>query len=383
MDHKELFLNVMRDAGLPTTLEDFQKEWEKHVENSDFAINNESPFSPFFRLQQAIMAQPAKQMVDTLAGVVMPNSFVMLATGPWLDKKGEERKLTRLGAIKALGNIAFSRSDSTAALRIPAGSIIESYPLNGRVYRVVTKFDTEFAPGESEKIAVVEAESTGKAYNLSAGYYVKLLPAVEGVTVTNKIDWLTTPGQDVELDDNYQIRQRDIFGTLGDYHVDSVYRSMINTFAGISATNIEFDKTAPRGPGSVDAYVYLDVGDISQALIDEINNYFARGNHGHGDDFLAFAMPKQSFDITATILQHPNTADIRADVENFIRTAFRQNDAYKNVTRCKPNDLFSFSQLKTELHNQFSALKDIRFNRDDIVSTLFLPNIGNLAVSHG
>ena len=32
MDHKELFLNVMRDAGLPTTLEDFQNEWEKHVE---------------------------------------------------------------------------------------------------------------------------------------------------------------------------------------------------------------------------------------------------------------------------------------------------------------------------------------------------------------
>ncbi|TMO97543.1 baseplate J/gp47 family protein [Pseudoalteromonas ruthenica] len=382
MDHKELFLNVMRDAGLPTTLEDFQNEWEKHVENSDFAINNESPFSPFFRLQQAIMAQPAKQMVDTLAGVVMPNSFVMLATGPWLDKKGEERKLPRLAAVKATGNITFTRIDSTAALSIPAGSIIESYPINGRVYRVITKFNTEFAPGETEQTAVVEAENTGKAYNLSAGYYVKLLPAVEGVTVTNKSDWLTTPGQDTESDENYQIRQQNIFGTLGDYHVDSVYRSMLNTFPGISAQNIAFDKTAPRGPGSVDIYVYLDVGQISQSVIDEMNNFIAAGNHGHGDDVLIFAMPTQAFDFTVTIYQHPNTADIKAEAEAFIRAAFRQNDAYKN-TRVKPNELFSFSVLRQELHNEFSALKHIDFTIETLFTEMKLPTIGNLVMQHG
>lgn len=382
MDHKQLFLDEMKKAGLPTELTDFQNEWEKLVEQSDFAVNNESPFSPFFRLQKAIMAEPAKHLVDTLAGVVMPNAFVMLAKDEWLDKHGDARSLERLGALKAMGNVQFSRQDTSGELVIPAGSVIESVPINGKVYRVITTLDTHFAIGEQTQLAVVEAEHEGESYNLAAGYFVKLVPDVPGVSVTNKIDWLLSPGQDIESDENYQIRQRDIFGTLGDFHVDSVYRSILNQFPGIRANNIEFDKSAPRGPGSVNAYVYLEVGDISAAVLDQMNNHFAAGNTGHGDDFKVFAMPKAAHNITVNYTLKPNAADIEAELENFIRAAFRENNAYQ-PTRCKPNDEFSFSVLSAELHAQFSGLKNIKFSLDTIVAGFELPSIGTLTVQYG
>ena len=328
------------------------------------------------------MVEPAEQLINSLITHVMPNSFVMLAKDEWLEQHGQGRKTSKLPAVKARGVITFTRADTDTELTLPAGTVIESLPINGQVYRVFTLYDQVFAVGEATHNVPVQADKTGQSYNLAAGYYVRVISDIENLTATNNTDWLTTAGQDIETDDNYRLRIRDAFSSLGSYHVDAVYRSIISAFTGISVDNIVFEKSAPRGPGSANAYVFLNVGDISPALLNQINNHIAAGNHGSGDDLQVFAINKQPFDITANYQQHPNTQNRSADIEQFIRAAFRQNAAYKSVTKCEPNELFSFSQLATELHTQFSELKTIRFENDDINCELWLPAISSMVLNN-
>ncbi|WP_299002307.1 baseplate J/gp47 family protein [uncultured Shewanella sp.] len=366
------FKRIMQQAGIPTDSDGIQAKLESILESSDFVINNKSPMSPFWRLQKAMVTEPALDLINTLATQIMPNSFARLAKDEWLDLHGDARNLPRLTDVKAQGHITFNRADTTSSLVIAAGTRIHSMPINGIVYTLITLFDTEFPVNESQVQVVAEAEYSGKNYNLSRGYYVYLDEPIEGVSITNNDDWLITAGQDVETNENYQLRFRDAFATLGNYHVDSLYRTMIATYTGISADNIVFDKTAPRGPGSVDVYLYLDVGQVSQALLDRINDYIAAGNHGDGDDLKVFAVPLLSIDIEVSLLQHINTQDKRSDIEQFIRAAFRQNNDYQ-PTRCKPDELFSFSQLEAELHNEFSEIKSIKFANNNITPSLSLP----------
>jgi hypothetical protein len=380
MSQEQAFKQVLIDAGIPTTDEEIQKVWDAILKGQGFEVNNTSPYSPFWRLQKALIGKPALQFIDVLTKKIMPNTFVLSSSDQWLEQHGASRNTPRLPALKAQGNVQISRVDSTGVLVIPAATLIQSSPINGIVYQLKTLFDTTFNDGEAVQIALTEALIDGSDHNLTGGYYNSFVVPVEGVSVLNGDDWLVQSGQNIESDDNYKLRQRDIFATLGDFHVDAVYRSIISKFPGILVDNIFFEHTAPRGPASANAYVFLSVGAISQAVIDEINNHIASGYHGHGDDLLLFAMPTQNQAIVMDYWLTPNANDIKTELEQFIRAAFRENSAYK-PTKCKPNSTFSFSLLSAELHNQFPTLKTLKFTNNDIATALWLPVIETLTVT--
>ena len=375
------FKNVLIAAGIPVTEEEIQQVWESIVKEQGFEVNNNSPFSPFWRLIKAIASKPALQITDLLTQSTMPNSFVLSATGQWLDKHGASRNTPRLDALKTVGNVQFTRASSAGELIIPAGTIIESSPINNITYQVATLYDTTFDDGETLQVAVVEATKEGGDHNLTAGYYNSLLVPIEWVSVVNLENWIISAGQEIESDENYRLRIRDKFATLGNFHVDAVYRAIISEFPGILANNIEFDKDTPRGPGSVNAYVHLNVGNISPAVIDEVNNHIASGYHGHGDDMLVFAMPTQEQDIVVQYWLAPNEDDINNELSECIRAAFRENSAF-NVTTCYANSTFSFSLLASEIHQLFPQISSIKFTNSDIEAGLWLPVIDTLTVTN-
>lgn len=374
------FAKILIGAGVPVTEEEFQAQWDEQLITHDFVVNNDSPLSPFWRLQKALVGKPAAQVIDILTKQIMPNSFVATAEGEWLDLKGAGRNINRLSEVNAQGNIEFSRVDNTGALSIPSGTIIESTPVNGVVYQLVTLFDTNFIVGQSQALALCEAKQGGEKYNLAVGYYSKISPAIEGVSVSNKPDWLIKNGQNRETDKNYSLRIRDQFASLGEFHVNAVYKSIIAEVSGIPIDNIIFEQTAPRGAGSANAYVYLNVGQVSQAVIDAANNHIASGYHGQGDDLQVFAIPTQAKAIALDLWLKPNSEDISVDVENFIRSAFRENAGYQ-VTRCLPNAVFSFSLLAAELHAEFEEIATLKFISDDITSAVWVPTISTLTVN--
>ncbi|MBD1582802.1 baseplate J/gp47 family protein [Pseudoalteromonas sp. S16_S37] len=378
----QIFIDELKAAGIPTDEDSFKKQFEQQLVESGFVVNNQSPLSPFWRLQSALVAKPALQLIERMTSNIMPNSFAQLAHDEYLDLHGQSRGVKRLTEVKAQGQLRFYRSETELELVIPSGTLIESLPINGRVYMLELVSECRFNVGEETQSALAQAVEAGQAYNLAAGYYTKILANFENVTVTNDVGWLVTAGQDVETDENYRERIRAAFAQLGSYHVDFVYKNLIATHSGIPYDNIVLEKGAPRGAGTANAYVFLEIGQVSQSIINSINNYIAAGNHGLGDDLQAFAIPNKNIDLTVTIAQKNDTPSIISNVEQFIRAVFRQNDAFK-PTRVKPLSSFSFSLLNAELHNTFSQLHSVEYDVNQLESGFWLPKLQNLVVKHG
>jgi hypothetical protein len=100
---------------------------------------------------------------------------------------------------------------------------------------------------------------------------------------------------------------------------------------------------------------------------------------------LVKAFPTAGVDITVQAVGIDNLTmtqqeELRVQVEQRIRAAFRESAGYPDITRALPNSRFSLSNLSRELHEQLPALRSISFNRGDIVSGLVVPKLHTLVV---
>ncbi|MFC6633527.1 baseplate J/gp47 family protein [Microbulbifer taiwanensis] len=387
MNEQQLFTDLVKEGGLPTTEAEVQAEFEKEVDAEDVAFTNDSEVSPWWRMVTALITKPVLWLIQALITAVMPQMFVKTAKGAFLDLLAWGVNLKRKLAAKALGQVQFTRATTAGTLDVPAGTAVQSANINGRVYTLRTTETVTFGDGMATALAPVEAEESGSAYNLAAGYYSVLPVLLPGITaVTNLDDWLLQPGADEEKDDDLRARIRTQFLAVNQWHTDAVYRALISGFDGVAADNVYFDSDAPRGPGSADAYVMLEIGTPDAAFIASIQSKITdEGNHGHGDDLQVLAMPETQHDVTATIYPLANlsgaTVDqLKADVEDFIRAAFRGNQDYA-PTLVRPWSRFSFSFLSGELHTQFPLLHGVDFNIDYIVSQMALPRLNSLTVT--
>ncbi len=385
---EQLFTSMLKEAGMPTTEEAIRAEWGKCVEEEGVLIKNSSSYSPFWRLISAIVTKPVLWIVTLLIQHALPNTFLLYASGVWLDVYAWGLNLARKDAVKAQGELLFTRASASGGLTIPAGTIIESPSLNGKIYRVITTQDSVISDGALGARAQAEAEAEGEAWNLGPGYYSILPKPVQGiVSVANPDDWLITPGADTENDDNFRMRCRNQFAAVGQYHHDAAYKALIVEHVNVPMDYIFFEKDAPRGPGTANGYIMLENGPAPQAFVDEINQFIMEsGNHGHGDDLQCFPMPElpQNIEVMAYPklgLSEAGRAALKVEVENRIRCVFRQNQDYDGLTKTLPLSRFSFSKLGDELHNALPDLRSVTFNVSDIVAYLQLPTLESLTVT--
>lgn len=386
VDYREM----LREVGVPTTEKKMDQIWKDLNTEQGSLIQNDSKWSPFWKLMNAIVTKPCKWLVDLLADTALPNTFLKTASGVWLDVFAWGVDLERKQATAARGMIQFTRVNSVGSLTIPAGTVIETPAISDYVYRLITSEEVTAADGELILSVPVKAEQTGTAYNLGPGYYSILPRPIPGVAaVKNETDWLEIPGADKEDDEPFRLRCRNQFSAVGQYHHDAAYTADIALFAGIRTDYIYFEHGAPRGPGSANAFIMVDSGAPSQDFVDAINYYIRdKGNHGHGDDMLCFPMPLSPVDLSARVypiahLDESETEQLKKGVEDFIRCAFRENSNYP-ATQTFPFSRFSFSRLESELHQAFRNLQSIEFNRtEDIVTGMELPQLTGFTVELG
>ncbi|NIB44769.1 hypothetical protein HBA55_34635 [Pseudomaricurvus alkylphenolicus] len=389
-DHSTDFQALVQEAGIPTTEAAAKAEWQAMLEAEGSVVSNDSSVSPFWRLFYAIVTQPLMWLVNLIVTQWLPNSFVKTATGGHLDILAWGANVTRKGAVKAKGNILFTRSDSTGTLTVAAGTVVESPPINGTVYRVATVAEAIFADGESQIEIEVEAENTGEAYNLAAGYYAVLPAPLAGITsASNTSTWLTTPGADIEADDDLRDRVRNQFGAVNQWHIDSGYLAIVTEYAGLHIRNVFIEHDAPRGPGTANIYLLLDTGEPDAAFLTQVQDHIMlNGNRGLGDDIQVLSMPSTQHDLVVDVyavsgLPSPDKAQLRSDVEQMIRAAFRENVDY-TPTLTFPDSRFSLSRLGQELHRQFVNADDIVFDQGSIVNGWAIPRLNSLTVTvHG
>ncbi|EKN5996402.1 hypothetical protein DVQ80_05240 [Yersinia enterocolitica] len=378
---------VLKDSGMPTTETDIRQKFDELVEEEGL-ITNTSDMSPFWRLIKTIVTRPVLWLNEVLINTVLANMYLATASGTFLEVFGWGVNARRKPATAAQGVIRFYKTDIRQDVVIPAGTIIQTERINGKIYSVVVSVETALAAGAASGLVAVKASELGGAFNLAPGYYRILPQAVPGIErAQSEGDWLTVPGADKESDDDFRDRCRNQFNLVGNYHTDAVYRSMIAGVVGLSIDRIYFLHDAPRGPGTANAYLLLDSGEISQPFIDAVNDHItAQGHHGHGDDMQCMPLPESQHDLVVMLYvsnKQNFTADelagLESGCENLIRCAFRQNSNY-TVLKTWPYSRFSFSNLGRELHKTFPLIESLSFSLMDIVSGLSVPRLNSLTV---
>ncbi|HHQ4622915.1 TPA: baseplate J/gp47 family protein [Aeromonas veronii] len=384
------FMALLAETGIPTTEQAMEAELKKEVEAAGSLITNDSDVSPFWRLVRGVVITPALWLVRTLlAGHVLPNTFAATATDAYLDLKAWDVNLTRKGDQKTRGVINFIKVNPSEATAIPADIWISTERINGTIYRVKPLQAVVSPAGEAVARVVCEAEFAGAAWNLALGYYHLLSEPVTGILSARNDDkeWITTPGADAESNDALGLRIKNQFSAVGRYHIDAVYRSMLASVAGIRADHIFFEHDAPRGPGTANAYILLEVGTTPASLISKLNDYVTnQGNHGHGDDLQVMAIPETEHSLHLELwpvdnLGEPQRAALVAGVRQLVNAAFRLSADYPTVTRTWPQSRFSLSQLGRELHQAFPEIRSLHFTELDILSGLAIPRLSGLEVT--
>lgn len=386
------FAAIVEAAGIPTTEEGWKALFKQDVVAEGSIIANDSAYSPFWRLISAIVAKPATWIVNNvLIAVILPNLFLLTATDDsFIEAKAWEHDLTRKEQTKAQGKVRFNRAAASGpGLLIPANTVIQTDAINGTVYRVVSVADVILPQNSLSVLVPVIAENAGAAYNLGAGYFHVLPEAVTGIgSATNEADWLDVLGADAESNDDLKLRTRNAFTAAAPWHIDAVYRAIITERAGLDTDNVYFEHDAPRGPGTANAYILLDTGEPSEALLEDLQEYvMEKGFHGHGDDMEIMAMPGVAVDIGVTVYPHTylleaEVTTLLSDVEDFIRCAFRENTDY-TATRTEPFGRFSFSRLGQELHAQFAGIESLNWSQPDITSGNSVPRLSSLTIVNG
>lgn len=384
------FEKLLSEQGTPTSKEGVIELLEADVTAANSIISNNSAMSPFWRLFSACVVTPVLWLIKTLlANHVLPAMFAATATKKYLELKAWDVGLTRKAAVKTQGNIIFTKLDINAPIVVEAGTIIQTDSTLGAVYKVVVLEDTLIPAGTLSAAVLCEALEAGAGYNLPAGFFNVMQDVVPGIdSVTNDANWITRSGADTEEDEALALRIRDQFASVGNYHIDAVYRAAIASFAGIRSDLLFFEHNAPRGPGTANCFVMMPVGETPESLIDSINDYITnQGYHGHGDDLLAIAIPAAPADLELEFWHRENLsveeiAALEAGIEARVRAAFRESDLYPEITRTLPQSVFAFSQLVQELHTALPGLKSIRFATADIESALVLPRINSLTITN-
>lgn len=383
------FVALLAKSGVPTTEQAMEVELKKEVEAAGSLITNDSDVSPFWRLVRGVVITPALWLIRTLlAGHVLPASFAATANDTYLDLKAWDVGLTRKAAQKTRGLVNFIKVNPSEAVTIPADVWITTERINGTIYRVKPVQAVVSPAGEAVARVVCEAEFAGVAWNLAPGYYNLLSKPITGILSArnSEKEWITTQGADAESNDALGLRIKNQFSAVGRYHIDAIYRSMLASVAGIRADHIFFEHDAPRGPGTANAFILLEVGTTPASLIDKLNDYVNnQGNHGHGDDLQVMAMPETEHSLHLELWPAENLAAEQRlalvnEVKLLIQAAFRQSADYPAVTRTWPQSRFSLSQLGRELHQAFPEIKSLHFAELDIVSGLSIPRLSALEV---
>ena len=382
------FIPLLNAAGIPTSAEALAIELAKEVEAAGSLITNDSRMSPFWRLQKTLVVKPTLWLLRTfLAGHVLPNLFAATARGYYQDLKAWDVDLERKAATATRGVIEFIKESPETEVTLAAGTRVTTERINGVIYTLKVIESTLIPAGQSSGLILCEATDTGAAWNLPAGYYCILPELVPGIVrATNPVDWVTRYGDQEETDDALGLRIQNQFSAVSRYHVDAVYRSALASVAGIRADHIFFEHNAPRGPGTANAFVLMEVGQTSALLLAQLNRYLMQdGNHGHGDDVNVMAMPDTRHAVRLTLyprlgLTETQKTDLAIRAASMVRAAFRETAAFPDITRTWPQSRFSFSRLGAELHQQLPELQSLDIEQNDIISGLAIPRLSTLDV---
>lgn len=177
-------------------------------------------------------------------------TFAQTATGAELEKRAQERGLTRKPPVPARGTLTLSRSSAVwFDLAIPSGTVCATAGANP--VRYVTTVDSVLPTGQTSVDVPARAEESGAAGNTPAGTITVLVtPPMAMQAVTNASAF--TGGEDTETDD--ALRARLLSGCAAPSNGANAawYREAALSYDGVDSANV-----VPRASGAGTVALYL------------------------------------------------------------------------------------------------------------------------------
>jgi len=223
----------------------------------------------------ALQATPtAMTMRDGLVNEAIRGGFKDWAEGQWLSLLAENQYGLlggRLPETFARTTVTFTNSTAGEFTFGPLEQIIKS-SVTGRIFNNENEFvlkPTGDADGGDVVDVVVIAEAAGSDYNAAAGTLTEMLPAIDGVTLTNAIAAIAS---DEETSPQLRTRMNDALGALSPEGPPEIYKDVArNTYVLEDGTYIyTHDPDAYPGAvniGIVRVQVVEDVPDLGDVTV--------------------------------------------------------------------------------------------------------------------
>jgi uncharacterized phage protein gp47/JayE len=310
-----------------------------------FPINNTDPYGVY----ETYLRLAAQGIVDVrrFLAELLPQFFVLTASGGWLDLHAADVKTNRIPARFAEGLVD---CHCDVAGIVPAGTIVqtEADPLGQRLRYLVTA-STPIEPPMTR--VPVRAESPGAAWNVSGGQITTLVTVLDFVeSVTNAGDWLTQSGVDLESDDLLRERLLLMWPALGTGSTWHAYKKWAREVQGV--VKVAVLDQHPRGQGTVDVVIAPGLGMPEPALIDEVQAYIDE-RRPITADVLVRAPDALATDVTLTIhLRDTADGTDLAAWEARVRSMMDRLDV---------GEIFYPSLLGAELH-QYASVEGVEIS---------------------
>lgn len=288
------------DQVIPLPELEERKEQEiAQLKEDGFAITNFHSGGIFYTLLMATLR--IERELILLARSILNNMFLAHATGPWLDLKASDYTTKRKPAQKAQGMVTLTREEGGAeAVKIEVGQVFKTEKdIIGDELRYFVIEAAVLRKGDQTVDVLVEAETEGSRYNVPQGQITKSLTAIAGIgSISNRADWITQAGGDVEDDEGLRDRSLSAWAGMAKVPLRDTYANACKEISGV--LYVDVDDHHPRGQGTVDIIVTSEAGAASDALLDKCRA-IAEGIKEPDSDVLVKSAEVVTKDISVTV----------------------------------------------------------------------------------
>lgn len=367
------------DEILPVPdINDLKEETIAELESEGFVITNFST-GGIFNMLIMIAFQIRIELVK-LIRTVLNGMFIKHSSDTWLDLKSEEFSKSRKQATKTQGYVTVSRTltDDSEAVKVPKGTVFKTKKdINGDELRYFTLDDAVLQQTAASLDILVEAENSGTDYNVPQGQITKSLVYFEGIDdITNKNDWITKEGSDIEDDESLRERNLNSWAELSARPIALKYKNICEAVEGVLYVRV--DQSHPRGQGTVDIIVTGTAGEATEALLQAVR-VAADTIKGEYDNILVKSSTTvtQNVDITIII---PDTASDDGILEKANAIIV---DLFKISKNRKMNELLHM-ELIFALKEKMTIIDNIKINQpttDIILDNDKVIILGNVTIN--
>ena len=218
---------------------------EKYTELTGASVDAASDIG----IRMKVLAGELAALSGELANL-QAQAFAQTAGGEFLDMHAETRAVNRKPALKAVGELVFSREYPAGYdIAIPAGVLCSSR--QAPQIHVETMAEAVLAAGETSVAVMAEAITAGAAANAAANEICLMITGAQGISAVNN-PAAFTGGSDAESDEMLRARLLKSYRNISNTTNAAFYYDMAMSENGVVSANVLPRK---RGRGTVDVVI--------------------------------------------------------------------------------------------------------------------------------